>query len=312
MTTLSAKEICLALGGRWHGGYGTALCPAHQNIRTPALSLADGRDGHLLVKCHAGCDFRNVIDALRRRGLVPPRDPRLGGSVRRERHFPSHSLEASAGSDELKHRKAAERLWSSCLPIEDTLAADYLERRSIQPLGSPALRFSPRCRHGLMHCTYPALIARVDRFGEGRLVGVHRTYLSLRATKIEREPARLALGPIRGGAVRLVVGQGALVVAEGLETALSAAALVAPPGASVWAGLTASGMAGLALPAEAGTLITAPDNDPAGIAAATALEDRARAAGWNVSRRAPPEGFGDWNDLAQASVGTRRALPEEH
>ncbi|MEM8758745.1 MAG: hypothetical protein AAGE83_00260 [Pseudomonadota bacterium] len=56
--TRTAREICLALGGRWHGAYGTACCPAHDNRRTPALSLADGRDGRLLVKCHAGCDFR--------------------------------------------------------------------------------------------------------------------------------------------------------------------------------------------------------------------------------------------------------------
>lgn len=33
-----AKTITAALGGHWHGGYGAAFCPAHPNIRTPALS----------------------------------------------------------------------------------------------------------------------------------------------------------------------------------------------------------------------------------------------------------------------------------
>ena len=37
-----AYSITTALGGRWHGGYGMALCPAHENIRTPALSVKDG------------------------------------------------------------------------------------------------------------------------------------------------------------------------------------------------------------------------------------------------------------------------------
>ncbi|MEM8625615.1 MAG: toprim domain-containing protein [Pseudomonadota bacterium] len=142
----------------------------------------------------------------------------------------------------------------------------------------------------------------MDRVGEERPVEIHRTYLSLRATKIAREPARLALGPIRGGAVHLLEGQGVLLVAEGIETALSAAALVVPSGASVWAALTASGMVGLTLLALPGDLITAPDDDAAGLAAAAALEDRARALGWSVGRRAPPSGFGDWNDVAQSGV----------
>ncbi|MEM7498133.1 MAG: toprim domain-containing protein [Pseudomonadota bacterium] len=195
------------------------------------------------------------------------------------------------------------------MPLEDTLATDYLESRSIALPRANALRFSPSCWHGPHACSYPALVARVDRVGEDRPVGIHRTYLSLRATKIAHDPARLALGPIRGAAVRLVEGQGALLIAEGIETALSAAVFAAPPGASIWAALTASGLAGLMLPAAGGDLIIAPDNDAVGLAAATALEDQASAAGWTVSRRAPPEAYGDWNDVAQsagAAVGARQ------
>ncbi|MEL6773133.1 MAG: toprim domain-containing protein [Pseudomonadota bacterium] len=298
--TRTAREICLALGGRWHGSYGTACCPAHDNRRTPALSLADGRDGGLLVKCHAGCEFRDIMEALRDRGLVPP--------LTRKSWRPAPARRPSTLADDAlgdppttpAHRETAIRLWDACLLLEDTPAADYLQSRSIALPCSTALRFSPSCRHGLHACSYPALVARVDRVGEERPVGVHRTYLSLRATKIAQDPARLALGPIRGGAVRLVEGQGALLIAEGIETALSAAFFAAPPGASIWAALTASGLAGLILPAAGGDLIIAPDNDAVGLAAATALEDRARAAGWTVSRRAPPAGYGDWNDMARS------------
>ncbi|MEM6549213.1 MAG: toprim domain-containing protein [Pseudomonadota bacterium] len=307
MTNSRAREICRALGGRWHGGYGTAFCPAHDNRRTPALSLADGRDGRLLAKCHAGCDFREIMEALRDRGLVPPLERRSWRGARAKTPLELTADTAGDTADDtaetLAHRETAMRIWDACLPIEDTLAADYLAGRSIALPCSEALRLSPSCWHGQHGRSYPALVARIDRMEEEALVGVHRTYLSIRAAKIRREPARLVLGPIRGGAVRLMEGQGALLVAEGIETALSAAALAAPSGASVWAALTASGMAGLTLPLVPGDLIIAPDNDAVGLAAAAALEDRARAGGWSVTRRPPPAGFGDWNDVAKSGGG---------
>src|SRR5262245_19039601 len=40
----------------------TARCPAHED-RHNSLS-AHHRDGHWLVKCHAGCDWQAIIDAL--------------------------------------------------------------------------------------------------------------------------------------------------------------------------------------------------------------------------------------------------------
>ncbi len=65
-----ARTVCAALGGRWYGGGGVCFCPAHQNTRTPALSLSDGSDGKLLVYCHAGCAGGDVLAALRARGLL--------------------------------------------------------------------------------------------------------------------------------------------------------------------------------------------------------------------------------------------------
>ena len=68
---MTARAITEALpGGRWHGSYGLAFCPAHKNTKTPALSLSDGSDGKLLVFCHAGCDGTDVLAALRSRGLL--------------------------------------------------------------------------------------------------------------------------------------------------------------------------------------------------------------------------------------------------
>ena len=41
--------------GRW-----IALCPAHPD-RSPSLSIAEGRDGRVLVRCWVGCDLKTVL-----------------------------------------------------------------------------------------------------------------------------------------------------------------------------------------------------------------------------------------------------------
>jgi hypothetical protein len=48
--------------GSGSGGY-EALCPAHED-RTPSLSIAEGEDGRVLIKCFAGCPTEAVVEAL--------------------------------------------------------------------------------------------------------------------------------------------------------------------------------------------------------------------------------------------------------
>jgi len=45
-----------------------ARCPVHED-RSPSLSISTGKDGKVLVRCHAGCDQRDLIAALLQRGL---------------------------------------------------------------------------------------------------------------------------------------------------------------------------------------------------------------------------------------------------
>lgn len=58
-----------------------ARCPAHQD-RNPSLSITEGVDGRVLVKCHAGCTTEAIVTALHlsMRDLMPPR-------AERERHI---------------------------------------------------------------------------------------------------------------------------------------------------------------------------------------------------------------------------------
>ena len=92
-----AERITRALGGHWHGLYGMALCPAHENTATPSLSLSDGHEGQLLAKCFAGCCFAEILSALRARGLS-------GGSVGTASRDPSLAPARRAGDPANQHR----------------------------------------------------------------------------------------------------------------------------------------------------------------------------------------------------------------
>ena len=45
------------------GGW-AARCPAHEDSR-PSLSIRAGDKGHAILKCFAGCEYTNIVHALR-------------------------------------------------------------------------------------------------------------------------------------------------------------------------------------------------------------------------------------------------------
>ena len=40
-----------------------ALCPAHDD-KNPSLSVTEAADGKVLIRCHAGCDYRSIVKAV--------------------------------------------------------------------------------------------------------------------------------------------------------------------------------------------------------------------------------------------------------
>jgi hypothetical protein len=285
---MTAKTITEALpGGRWHGSYGLAFCPAHQNSKTPALSLSDGSDGKLLVFCHAGCDGTDVLAALQARGLLEGRSDWKPNPQEMERR-------KAEDEAELRRRvELARRCWSEAGPISNTLTERYLRARGITCPLPPTLRFHPNCWHGPTATKVPAMVAAVS-IGH-KVVGVHRTYLAEPGAKAF-ENAKMMLGRCAGGAARLSGGPGPLVVAEGIETALSLLSGLQDARPRVWAALSTSGMAGLVLPRDPSELVLAPDGDAPGREAANKLAGRASAAGWRVRIMDCPDGS-DWNDV---------------
>lgn len=286
---MRAETLTCALGGRWHGSYGIARCPAHDD-RSPSLSIKDGRDGRLLVHCFAGCEFDRIRSAI---------SACTGASYLVE-------LPYTAPNRRTEHREQAaaaliEKVWSETAVINGTLAERYLRARGITGDLPATLRF-----HGRLHHTrggaLPAMVARVEAV-DGREGGLHRTFLDpVAPRKASIHPAKMMLGPCRGAAVRIRSGHRCLAVAEGIETTLSVAMGV-DSDVAVWATLSTSGMAGLRLPNPVdfdGSLLVATDGDKPGRAAGATLADRAIAQGWRVEVVSAPDSL-DFNDLAMGA-----------
>ncbi len=280
-TRTDARQLTHALGGKWFGRYGLAFCPAHHNTDTPALSLSMGREGQLLAKCHAGCSFTDIISALDDRGMLG------GDTLIREDHM------ADQAAADRKRTLQAKQLARETLPMPGTIAETYLRGRGITCPLPDALRFHPNCWHPSGR-RFPAMVARVMGSDD---YAVHRTYLKSDGIgKAEVEPAKAMLGNCAGGAVRLVEGNGPLVVAEGIETALSLGSGLLHEPRTIWAALSTSGMRALRLPAAPDRLTIAVDGDRPGREAAHILAERAHKLGWTVSLLQAPEGK-DWNDI---------------
>lgn len=291
---IDARTLTLALRGKWHGRYGLACCPAHGD-RRPSLTLADAPNGRLLLSCKAGCSFMDVLSVLRDRGLVDrgdrPQPPSAAEIARRK-------AEDEAAAE--KRERQALACWREAGPIHGTIAETYLRGRGITCPLPDTLRFHPECWHASAQ-RLPAMVARVDGLPRP---GVHRTYLRADGSgKAEVDPPKAMLGAAMGGAVRLSEADGPLVVAEGIETALSLASGLLRGPATVWAALSAPGVVGLRLPAGSrGRLTIAPDGDQAGREAAQKLAERAYALGWAVSLLPAPQGR-DWNDILTMKEG---------
>lgn len=282
-----AQELTAALGGRWAGRYGTAPCPVcqpEQRRDQNALTLTDGRAGLLLDCKKSGCAFADILAAAgMRTGDYARPDP--AEAARRE-------AEQRAASQ--RKADAARRLWREAQPIEGTAAETYLRTRGITCALPRTLRFHPEAWHGPSTRALPALVALVEG---GERFAVHRTWVrSDGSGKADIDPAKAMLGQCAGGAVRLAEGPSRLVVAEGIESGLSLLCGLLGAPATVWAGLSTSGLRALRLPAQPGRLTIATDGDAPGRAAAYALAERAHASGWAVTIADPGDGL-DFNNI---------------
>jgi putative DNA primase/helicase len=141
---------------------------------------------------------------------------------------------------------------------------------------------------------------------DGHLTGTHATYLradgSGKADFPRSDLQRECRGVVRGGAIRLAEHDPTrpLIIAEGIETTLSAMEILDLPG---WAAISANGVATIELPPAMRNVVVAADHDAAGRRNAGAAMRRWRGEGRVVHAVLPSVAGFDFNDLLQRRQG---------
>jgi putative DNA primase/helicase len=192
---------------------------------------------------------------------------------------------------------------SSCGLADCPDAVAYLESRGLWPLPPGcSLKAHPSLDYwheGQRVGRFAGLVAEV-RDITGELVTAHITYLSNGRKLADREPRKL-LSPLTGRegcAVRLMPAAATLGIAEGIETALSAAALEGVP---VWAALNTSLLARFEPPQGTERLVIFADRDEAGLLAACRLMERLQGR-VRLEVRAPAPPHNDFNDVLMSRI----------
>jgi len=258
--------------GDWHdfdgGGGGDAL---------DAVAQATGLTGRQLL------DFAAELAGA----PADPVGPRASGSA------------GTKGNSEADSGRKIAAIVAEAGPIEDTVAARYLQSRGLTQPTTPDLLFHRALAYWDDRTARPAMVGAV-RSASGETIAAHRTFLAPDGSaKADVPKPRKLLGSPAGGAVRLgeIGSSGALAVSEGIETGL--AVMTACPDLPVWAALSASNLERLELPAEARHVVILADHDVngAGQRAAAALANRMVAEGRLAAIALPPHAGDDFNDL---------------
>lgn len=294
MTWVPAASIVRQLGGRPNARGGTCFCPAHENTRTPALSVTETQDGLVLVHCFTGCDQMAVIDALRKRHLWPE------GEVVAHPSAPHRLTTKPDGlnKDERYRRQSAREIWDAALPIARSLGERHLrEARGITGTLPECLRFAPKLKHPTGY-SGPAIVARI-RAGLGEFTAIQRIFIAPDGGKSPLEPRKLTLGPMLDGAVDLHEPDDVLGIAEGVETALAARQMFRVP---VWACLGAQRLGKLRIPRQVKQVWIFADNGAVGIREARRAADIYDEKGFKVIVRPPDQPHQDMNDWLLAGV----------
>jgi putative DNA primase/helicase len=308
MSAFSPHDIAQALGGRKHGSYWTAKCPAHDD-QHPSLSISEASDGAVLVKCHAGCSQDMVIDALRDRGLWPEREAREPKISRSPKTKKVPSNPSGCGNIN-RHSTGALQIWRESLEVRGTRAEDYLASRGLVLPADPeillrTLRFHPRCPWGqevkpALICAFTPILTGVpdDPCLDPPPVAIHRI-------RGRGHDNKKMLGPVKGSCVMISPWWhvwDTLNVCEGVETALAlyneGAADLDDCHRPVWALGSAGAIATLPVVSRVKRLVIWADHDRNGTSLANARHcaHRWQQAGKHVVIRTPENEGEDYAD----------------
>ena len=292
---MDLRSAARALGGEVVGRGIVCPGPLHsRRDRSLSILFDASAPGGFTLHSHAGDDFGTCRDFVRDRlGLSAQVDPKFKAEGDSETLPPSTSDRTAL----------ALRIWREARQPAESPVARYLVRRGLETVHNmhEVLRFHPSCPFAGERTR--AMVALVRNIVTNEPQSVHRTALSLAGEKIELNGKdRLALGSIRGGAVKLTPDEEVttcLGIGEGIETTLSLRCVPEFGTSPVWSVLNAGGITSFPVLPGIECLWIAVDDDPAGHASSELCADR-----W---RRAGREGFlvrsgiagTDLNDIAR-------------
>jgi putative DNA primase/helicase len=202
------------------------------------------------------------------------------------------------GPTEQQTRAALNDLWRNARPVSANDPVNrWLHSRGVGMQKYPScIRCGMHVRHSGPPVTWhPAMLALVTDVS-GHASTIHKTYITIDGKKAAVEKVRMfCAGSVPpGGAVRLAQHVEVLGVAEGIETALSAAKMFQIP---TWAALSDWGVEKFEPPADIKRLVIFADNDQHGAGQRAAYALAARVSGkMQVEVKIPEQSGSDWND----------------
>jgi Toprim domain len=208
-------------------------------------------------------------------------------------------------ADKAAHIEIARQTWRQAVSVAGTPGFRYLrDWRCIDLETVPAtIRFHPRLVYGPKRegVTFPGIVCLVQD-AAGGFRGIWRIFLDPTThNKAPVESPRKGLGDIARAAVHLTPAGEEIIICEGVETGL--AVLCADPARMCWAGLSATLMRRVVLPAQVRRVVLLEENDRpdalgrrASPDAVRALAQRFLGEGREVRVARPPRQFKDYND----------------
>lgn len=190
-----------------------------------------------------------------------------------------------------------QRLWEQSRRLAGEAVAYLQARNCVIPPPDGDLRWQPNLRHPSGY-EGPALVGLITDAITNAPLSLHRTWIQPSGQKAAVQGPRLLLKAHRkaGGVIRLWPDEAVtlgLGVAEGIETALSAAHAFTP----VWSCIDSGNLGRLPVLPGIVTLSIFADNDSSGLAGAGDCRRRWLGAGTKVRLVVPPRAGTDFNDI---------------